>query len=53
MFTGTAFKQAQNGVYLNIDLTGSPLDGTKVGYPKKFKVQMKQPDKHGKYYRIA
>ena len=32
-------KQVQNGFFLNIDLSGTPLDGAKVGYPKKFKVQ--------------
>ena len=31
-------KQVQNGSYLNIDLSGPPLDGAKAGYPKKFKV---------------
>ena len=32
-------KQTKNGPYLNIDLSSPPLDGAKVGYPKKFKVK--------------
>ncbi len=31
-------KQTQNGPYLNIDLSGPPLDGTKVGYPNIFRI---------------
>ena len=31
-------RQSNNGPYLNIDLSGSPLDGSKVGYPHKFMV---------------
>ena len=37
--TRTIVRQEQSGVFLNIYLNGLPLDGSIVGYPKKFKVR--------------
>ena len=37
--TRTIVRQEQSDVYLNIFLNGLPLDGSIVGYPKKFKIR--------------